>query len=172
MASIAGESAYSRFRVLFKASRSVELRDLKPGSQWYCSSHLHAAKGQLRHVNLWESRYMWTLASDGESFDNNHPLYPLQLNLMESFGEYEDVLGESIIESFRVTEDGHLLVEVSTSTRSTSLFTKQRKRVQPSLHLDGLWAHHYVLCMNPDWQQNDDWEYDRDQVFSIDSPDM
>jgi hypothetical protein len=164
-ARLLGESPYTRLRVQFLKAEKPTLKDFQPGKPWHCSSSLEAAKGQLRYVSLWEHRYLWAPGEAPSELSNQHEFFAMQVDLNESSGEYDDLFGQPVVESFRVQEDGHLIVEVATLQGSF----QQMSHREPSLLYESLTAQNYYLCMNPEWQSNDDWDYNRDQVFGSDS---
>ncbi|NQZ01453.1 MAG: hypothetical protein HRT45_12385 [Bdellovibrionales bacterium] len=164
-ATLAGESPYTRLRVQFLKAERPSLEDFHLGKPWYCSSSLEAAKGQFRYVSLWEHRYVWTPSGGGKVLTNQHEFYPMQLDLNILSGEYENLFLQPVVESFRVDEDGHLIVEVASYGSS---FRNSRNSLSSSLVDESLTAQNYYLCMNPDWQSNDDWDYNRDQIFEAD----
>lgn len=165
-ASLAGESPYVRLRAQFLKAVEPELSHFQPGKPWYCSSSLEAAKGQLRYVAIWEHRYLWVPGVSHRGLHNQHEFYPMSLSLDDASGGYVDFFLNEVTESFRVNEDGHFIVEVS-SIDGFGMRSSKRVR-HPSLVHDSLTAQNYFLCMNPEWQSNQDWEYDRSQIFGVD----
>jgi len=169
--SMAGESAYTRLRAQFQKATIAQLGDFQVGKDWYCSSSLRAAKGQLRYVSLWEHRYQWASSTEVSALLNQNRRFSARLNLVSGTASFVDLLNVVIYESFRVHQDGHLLVEISTKTPDIVLYAKSQQYLRPALHSRSMWAQNYYLCINPQWQGNDDWDYDENQVFSRDDED-
>lgn len=161
--SLFAQSPYHSLRAQFRWGQTPQNQDLYFGQLWYCSGDAAAARGLFRYVREWRQLYQFEIL-DGE-IRNQVPERNFVFKANSRPGIKTEV-EPGWWEILRVTEDGHMIVEIATDSRWPQQFGEGELR--PSLGKEGTQAQHYLICENPVLHARENWGDDGSNIWNID----
>lgn len=144
------ETAYQVLRNNFRLSHVPDPAELHLGQSWYCSGQLAAAKGLFQMVPVWEWTYQFVLQPQGYLINHGSRKAPeFAYDEHSLIGPSSCTNCEKVMDSIRISNRGHLLVEV---TQPLGDQATERAISWPRLAV-----RRYLTCENPASHAGDRW---------------
>lgn len=155
-------SPYEALRSQFRWGKAPNIEDLYTGHDWYCSGDRYAARGLFRYVREWSLFYNFT-------YNQGQIENLVREDIINSAMDQEGLrleLEPGWWEVLRVNNEGHLIIEVATTSDWPQQFG-QKTPMDPSLSVDGTRAQMYFICESPTSHNQDNWDADYYNIWTL-----